>query len=150
MKVVIALDSSQGSRRALEFACEWLAGRDAAVTVLHVIAEHLLYGRAGVVPTEVYDLTQERARAQHLLDDAVQYLREGRAGASFNTLVKIGSPEELILETARDEGADLIIIGSRGLGAAGRFLLGSVSTRVATHAHCAVLVVHLKQEETAR
>ena len=150
MKVLIALDNSRGSQRAVEFAAQWLEGRDAAVTVLHVIAEHVLYGRAGVAPAEVYDLTQERERSDHLLNDAVQYLREARAGSAFSTLIRIGDPEALILEAASDVGADLIIMGSRGLGAAGRLLLGSVSTHVVTHAPTAVLVVHPQAEKTGR
>lgn len=150
MKVLMALDNSQGSQRALELAAQWLEGRDAAVTVLHVIAEHVLYGRAGAAPAEVYDLTQERERTDHLLNDALQYLREAHAGTTFSTLIRIGDPEALILEAAADEGADLIIMGSRGLGAAGRLLLGSVSTHVVTHAHTAVLVVHPQSGKSAR
>lgn len=150
MNVLIALDNSRGSKRALEFAARWLEGRDTSVTILHIIAEHLLYGRAGVAPAEAHDLAQERERSEQLLDEAERYLREARAGSTFSTLIRIGEPEALILETAADQGVDLIIMGSRGLGAAGRLLLGSVSTHVVTHAHAAVLVVHPQSEKNVR
>jgi nucleotide-binding universal stress UspA family protein len=52
-----------------------------------------------------------------------------------------GRPEYAILETAGREGADLVVVGSRGLSRVTRVLLGSVSEHVATHAHCSVLVV---------
>jgi nucleotide-binding universal stress UspA family protein len=57
----------------------------------------------------------------------------------------VGDPAELILQAAALDHTDLIIMGARGLNAAQRFLLGSVSTKVTAHAHCAVLVVHQKQ-----
>lgn len=48
---------------------------------------------------------------------------------------------EALIEVAEDTGADLIVVGSRGLNAAERFLLGSVSQKVAQHAPCTVMVV---------
>jgi nucleotide-binding universal stress UspA family protein len=52
-----------------------------------------------------------------------------------------GRPEYAILEAADRQGADLVVVGSRGLSGTTRMLLGSVSEYVATHAHCSVLVV---------
>ena len=52
-----------------------------------------------------------------------------------------GDPATVITETAQETGADLIVMGAKGLAAIDRFLLGSVSTRVVQHADCAVLVV---------
>jgi universal stress protein E len=53
----------------------------------------------------------------------------------------LGRPEYAILEAARRERSDLVVVGSRGLSGVARVLLGSVSEYVATHAHCSVLVV---------
>ena len=52
-----------------------------------------------------------------------------------------GSPVDVISQVAEDEHADLIVLGSRGIGSFQRFLLGSVSDGVAHHAHCPVLIV---------
>lgn len=51
---------------------------------------------------------------------------------------------DLILTAAENHDTDLTVLGSRGLNAASRFLVGSTSTKVTTHAHCPVLVVHPK------
>lgn len=142
MKVLIAIDDSLGSQQVVTFARDWLAQRDVSVTLLHVIVEHIMHGRTGAVPAEVYDMPRERANSQQLLDAAASSLREGGVGPALNTMVRTGVPEDVILDIAKDESTDLIIVGSRGLGATGRLLLGSVSTRVVTHAHTAVVVVH--------
>ena len=142
MKVLIAIDDSLDSQQVIAFARDWLARRDVAVRLLHVIVEHIIYGRAGAVPAEVYDMTREQARSRKLLDTAADSLREAGVGPTLSTMIRTGIPEDVILDVAKDESADLIMVGSRGLGAAGRLVLGSVSTRVVTHAHTAVVVVH--------
>ena len=53
----------------------------------------------------------------------------------------LGEPAEAIVDTARENGADLVIVGTRGENAAKRALMGSVSTSVLHHAPCDVLVV---------
>ncbi len=58
------------------------------------------------------------------------------------TAIRIGLPEDVIVQEAKDWHADLIIVGSHGRGRAGRFLLGSVSQAVALHARCSVEIVH--------
>jgi nucleotide-binding universal stress UspA family protein len=61
--------------------------------------------------------------------------------AATEVRVLEGDPRERILTEAEVWGADLVVLGARGLGAVGSFLLGSVSTGVVQHAHCPVLVV---------
>jgi nucleotide-binding universal stress UspA family protein len=56
-------------------------------------------------------------------------------------LLREGDPADEIVTAARDEGYDLIVVGHRGLSPIKAFLLGSVSSRVVTHAPCSVLVV---------
>lgn len=63
-------------------------------------------------------------------------------GVPHQTHVINGKPAASILETAETVDADLIVVGSRGLGRAARFARGSVSTRVATNATTSVLIVH--------
>lgn len=142
MNVLMAIDGSPSSRYALELASTLLTGREVSVLLLHIIPEHLIYGKGGVAPAEVYDMPKERAASMELLDQSAQRLRELSVGPTIEKQVGIGDPAELILSAAKDRKTDLIVLGSRGLNTAQRFLIGSVSTKVSTHAHCAVLVVH--------
>lgn len=59
----------------------------------------------------------------------------------MRTVAGIGDPADAIVDEAGDWGADLIVLGTRGLGGAQRLLLGSVSTKVLHRAPCDVLVV---------
>jgi nucleotide-binding universal stress UspA family protein len=144
LNVLIAVDGSPAAKQALEFARGLLEGQPASITLLHVIPQHIVYGRMGAAPMETYDLPAERAAVTTLLSESAEYL--GAEGIGFEVTQKIllGDPADEILTYAASQGTDLIILGSRGLNAAQRFLVGSVSTRVTTHAQCAVLVVHPK------
>lgn len=62
-------------------------------------------------------------------------------GVKAHAVERQGDPATKIIEQAESDGADLIVIGTRGLIAAKRWLLGSVSTQVTHHAPCDVLVV---------
>jgi len=72
---------------------------------------------------------------------------QGRAmGAEVSFLVWEGDPGESIVDAALAEGADMIVVGSRGHGAVGRFLIGSVSDHVVRHAQCPVMVVRATRD----
>ena len=146
--VLIAIDGSESSKQALDYARDLLAQKESAVTLYHVIPEHIMYGRAAV-PVEAYDMPKERAASAKLLEESAEQLRAGGVGPTIEKHVAVGDPADLILTTADTIGADLIVMGSRGLSAASRFLIGSTSTKVTTHAHCPVLVVHAKKSEAA-
>ena len=53
-----------------------------------------------------------------------------------------GDPAEMLVETAEDTGADLIVVGSKGMASATRFVLGNVPNKVSHHAPCDVMIVH--------
>ena len=146
--VLIAVDGSETSKPTLEFARNLLAEKDAAVTLFHVIPEHIIYGRAAV-PAETYDMPAQRAASTKLLEESAQLLKVGGVGPTIEHRIAVGDPADLILTAAATMDADLIIMGSRGLNAASRFLIGSTSTKVTIHAHCPVLVVHPKGSSPA-
>lgn len=79
-----------------------------------------------------------------LLDESAQQLQAIGVGPAIEKQLAVGDPAGLILTVAENHDPDLIVMGSRGLNAARRFLVGSTSTKVTTHAHCPVLVVHPK------
>ena len=64
-----------------------------------------------------------------------------KSGFQIREALRLGKPADEILTVAKQDKADLIVTGAKGLGAIRRVLLGSVSTRVAQYAHCGVLVV---------
>lgn len=146
LKTLIALDGSVTSEQALTLAGELLGGKETETMLLHVIPRHLIYGKGGPVVAECYDPAEEQTASKALLEASEKTLRESGVGPVIHRDIEVGDPAHLILDAALEEGSDLIIMGSRGLNAAQRFLLGSVSTKVASHAHCAVLVAHPKPE----
>ena len=82
---------------------------------------------------EIYDLAEQTtAELRERMDNA---------GVNGNVEMIQGAPAEVILEYAKQNGVDLIVIGSRGLGGIREFVLGSVSHNVVQHAKIPVLVV---------
>ena len=66
---------------------------------------------------------------------------ELRDFTKVNRVIIKGTPEEVILNYAKEKGVDLIVMGTRGLGGFKKLLLGSVSNGVVSHAPCSVLIV---------
>jgi nucleotide-binding universal stress UspA family protein len=91
-----------------------------------------------------HDLMEsERKRLHELVESTAAELRKSRAGEKLRIEMAVadGSPKAEIVEEAKRWGADLILIGSHGYGGVKRFMLGSVSQAVATHAPCSVEIV---------
>jgi nucleotide-binding universal stress UspA family protein len=101
-----------------------------------------------VAPTAWSGLARELAQvmdaavagAEEHLRDLGRLLRHTRRSVAAE--VRRGAPAEQIIAAAEQHGADLIIMGSHGEGDVDRWLLGSVSERIARYARCSVLVVH--------
>jgi nucleotide-binding universal stress UspA family protein len=132
-KALLAYDASDGAQRALRTAVELLRDRGIMVTVVGVAEGIPLYGFAGTLPSP----EQEEQRRRQL-EEAGKTLAEH--GIAFVLAQRSGDPATAILDTAEQEGVDLIVMGTRGLSAPERWLLGSVSTKVLQHAPCSVLV----------
>lgn len=134
MKILVAYDGSEGAHRALDQAVELAQSNGADVSVISVAEPLPQFGRAGamLVPEE----EQERL---HELADAKKALTE--KGVSAKIIERKGDAAAMIIDEAEKEDADMIVMGTRGLNGAQRWLLGSVSSRVVQHAPCNVLVV---------
>ena len=98
---------------------------------------------AAIYPASLLEelIAAARTRAEDGARAVRKILSEVAPGARVETLMPTGDPRELILDTAKAWPADLIVLGSHGLGGFDRFLMGSVSESVAVHAHCSVEVV---------
>ncbi len=131
--IVVGFDGSEAAKRALTRAAELANG--ATVTVVSAVAIHVPTGRGGMAAVD----PEERTERERELTEAAALLRE--KGITPREVEGHGDPGDVIIEEARELGADLIVVGTRGLNAAERLVLGSVSTKVVHHAPCDVLVV---------
>jgi nucleotide-binding universal stress UspA family protein len=132
MKIVVGYDGSDAAKRALERAI-MLAGGDGQIVVVAAAESHARTGiteGAHLDPSEV-----ERRRTD--LEEAKAYLSE--RGVNAEAMEAQGDPGDVIVDAAR--GADLVVVGSRGLNPLQRLLLGSVSSKVVHRAESDVLVV---------
>ena len=134
-RIVVGFDGSEQSRKALERAADLAAGATLAVVCAADVSRLMRDPAGGVSPVEPAD-ADARASA---LAQARGYL-EGR-GVDGVYVEGTGHPADVIVQEAEESGADLIVVGTRGLNAAKRLVLGSVSTTVVHHAPCDVLVV---------
>ena len=135
-RVLVALDGSPDASRALQFVAGFLSSRTVAVRVVHVLASPTR-NRGGDEDSAHADV-ERRAAGEKLLADAAAELN---GFLEMEQSLLTGDPREEILRVAGEWTADLLVVGSRGLGAIRRLLLGSVSEAVLLHASCPTLVV---------
>lgn len=150
MKILIALDDSSHSQRALDFVTRvrWPAGsRMTVMSVVQPLASAIAaaYEPAGALPAGLDE--ELRRRLQDVVSKAEHTLRE--SGLSTEGRVVTGDPRETVVEAARTDRSDLIVVGSHGRTGLAKLWLGSVSSHVVTHAPCSVLVVKENQSHQA-
>lgn len=137
--IIVGVDGSGHSRRALEWAVSEAATRHAPLTVLTVHRTVAGYLGEPVQYAGDQELTEQaRKEAQKETDDVLDEFA-GPAKPSVTVRAVTGLPADALLAAAED--ADLLVVGARGAGGFRRLLLGSVSTHVTHHAHCPVVVV---------
>ena len=91
----------------------------------------------------VDQLLEEETKAhREVVAKAEKLLRD--KGLQTEARVLTGDPRDVLVRTARDEGADLVVVGSHGRSGIAKFILGSVAAHVMTHAPCSVVVVKAK------
>jgi nucleotide-binding universal stress UspA family protein len=130
--LVLAIDGSSASDKAVKFLIHHINPRadgpdqePILVTVVHAVP-YLKYPEVKEAGKRLVQRYGERL---------------AKAGYQVREALRLGKPADEILTVAGKDRADLIVTGAKGLGAVGRILLGSVSTRVVQHAKCSVLVV---------
>jgi nucleotide-binding universal stress UspA family protein len=132
--VLVAVDGSPRSAKTIPVAIDLAQKYGSAVTVLHV-REYTRYEGSDV------DMGPP-IPAEELVEDVVRQFREAGVGAKGEVRrVGSGSTPEQIVEVATDIGADLIVMGTRGMTEWRSLLLGGVATKVIHHAQCPVLLV---------
>jgi len=142
MKTLVAVDGSDNSYEAVHIM-KYLA-RAEQLTLLHAlnVPRPAYPMMVPEVAEEIYTTLEQSMRedGERLLD-RVQSLLPMHAGPTTKCL-RIGSPAEEIVSMAEEQNVDLIVMGARGLGPVKERLLGSVSHRILTLAHCATLIVN--------
>jgi nucleotide-binding universal stress UspA family protein len=134
--VLLATDLSPTSADATTAALDLAATVGARLLAVSVIDPGALRLPGGRYFARVDQVRAEREQV------AQELVARGRSiGVDVDFLVWEGEPGESIIEAAEAESADLIVVGSHGRGAVGRFLIGSVSDHVVRQATCPVLVV---------
>lgn len=139
-KIIAALDGSESSKKAAQFASDLARSTGARLVLLSVLEQPTLVPFG---PLDAYAFGKKEAEEQltnvrAMLDSISHELPPERV----EKRVEFGVPADVIVDQADLLGADLIVLGSRGHTPAQRFLLGSVSDRVVHHARVPVTVVH--------
>lgn len=149
-RILVAVDGSEPSNRALKYAAEFALRWGAELKVLVVVPRVMLPAfpdeGIGTAPAALYsevDRYQERARAAYMkvLEDALRAVREMHPEVRVDGMLKEGRPSSTIVETADKEDVDLIVMGSRGLGGIMGWVLGSTSRKVVDSCTKPILVV---------
>jgi nucleotide-binding universal stress UspA family protein len=147
-RVVVGVDGSSGSRKALAFALEEARLRGATLQVVHAWRTPLALtlpepSIAGYSPLSVEDVerlaTELREKAERLVESEVEEVAGDDPGLEVRRDVFESDAAEALIEAAA--GADLLVVGSRGHGGFRGLLLGSVGQKAASHAPCPVVVV---------
>jgi len=139
--IVVGVDQSAGAKAALRFALEEAQLRQATVRVIHAWQFGYLgaTGLEGWLPAAGGDLKDFRRGAEAALDDILKEVRTNAVDLTIEHRVEQGAAAEVLVEES--QGADLLIVGSRGHGGFAQLLLGSVSQQCAQHAFCPVVIV---------
>jgi nucleotide-binding universal stress UspA family protein len=138
-RIVVGVDGSDQSVAALRWALVEGAARKATVEIVHVWDAPVGYGPVTAMTGADVGVVEEGAR--QLVDEVLAQAQEGVPAVDVERTIAPGGAAARLLDAA--EGADLVVVGRRGLGGFGRLLLGSVSEHVARHAPCPVVVVPL-------
>jgi len=136
--ILVGVDGSGHSTRALEWAAREAAVRHTPLTVVTVYQLMAGYGGGAVGYVGDEELaTEAEAEAKKLTDKVLAGL--DRAPASVTVRGVAGLPADVLLSASAE--ADMIVLGSRGAGGFKRLLLGSVASQVTHHAHVPVVII---------
>lgn len=144
-KILLAVDGSNLTYRSLDYALSLAKKYSAeimALTVVDIPSNSLLAQGSAFTPISSQNYIDKLIN-QHkeILEDIAKKVKKINLKTRFSTKLLEGRPADKIVEIAKQESFDLIVIGSRGLGGIKEIFLGSVSDRVADESHCPVLIV---------
>jgi nucleotide-binding universal stress UspA family protein len=140
--IVVGTDGSPTATKAVECAIGLARQLNASLDVVGAyepVAAGRLRAEAADAPEDVQWTINPQEDVQATLSGVTE--AAVGAGVTANTYARQGDPTEAIIDVAEEQHADLIVVGSKGMTGAKRFLLGSVPNKVSHHAPCSVLIV---------
>jgi nucleotide-binding universal stress UspA family protein len=137
-KILVPVDSSDCSKKALQYAIPFARQFGAELTLLSVVEPYPAVPE--MAPTDIETIGDTRRGLEKLRESVTNTVRA-------KTLLRTGAPEIEIADAAADIGADLIIIATHGRKGLSRMVLGSTTEKVVRHAPCPVLIVREKERE---
>jgi nucleotide-binding universal stress UspA family protein len=144
--ITVAVDGSEAANAALRWAAREAGQHKAPLRIVHSRSVPVTFGTEIVLAED--DVAAYRKAGQQLLDIAVQTveaMRDEIGDVEVHTEL-IGSPTiPTLIDLSKD--CRMLVVGSRGLGAFRRSMLGSVSTAVARQAYCPVAVIHSAEDD---
>ncbi len=137
-KILVPTDGSEFAKKAQQHALFLAKVSGAEIIAVSVTENNFVNGLP--LDDEVYQLNQilkERSE-----ENLKEFDKLNEEDLKITHVIREGSPAKVILEVAKEEGIDLIVMGSSGKSGFDRFIMGSVADKVVNSAKCAVLVVH--------
>ena len=139
-KIIVPVDLDKNTTKLVEYALHIASKFDAEVILLHTV-EFIVMGEMALGnPTYDDYNTSRKEAAGKALDKIVQEAAD--KGQKCTSRVLMGDTVDEILECAKEEHCDMIIMGSHGKRGLEKILLGSVAERVLKNAHCPVLIMN--------
>lgn len=136
--IVVAVDGSEASATAVAWAANAATKRDAPLKLVTAYTmPQFMYADGMVPPQELYDELEKEALDK--ISNAREQIHAFNPNLTVGHIIVEGTPIDMLLELS--ESADIIVMGSRGLGGLSGLVLGSVSSAVVSHAFCPVVVV---------
>ncbi len=134
-KILVCCDGSKHSDKAIKLSCDVAKKYDSDLTIIYVVDKTL---KSDVFAGSEYTKILRKYAQDTIL--RAQRLAKSQ-GIEPNVIIKEGNISEQIIQYSKKSRTDLIVVGSKGLGAVLRFMLGSISTKIANHSLCSVLIV---------
>lgn len=141
-RIVVGVDGSESSKAALVWAVRQAGLTGSTLEAVTAWRYPPMYGGYGLAPVSAVDPVNFDEIAAKTLGEAIAEAVDPASPVAITTKVAEGNPAQVLLEAA--EGAELVVVGSRGHGGFAGTLLGSVSQHVASHAPCPVVIIRGK------
>jgi nucleotide-binding universal stress UspA family protein len=134
-KILVCCDGSKHSDKAIKLSCDIAKKYDSDLTIIYVVDK--------TIKSDVFAGSEYTKILRKYAQDTIlraQRLAKSQ-GIEPNVIIKEGNVSEQIIQYSKKSKTELVVVGSKGLGAVLRFMLGSVSTKIANHSLCSVLIV---------
>lgn len=136
-KILVPVDGSEGGWKALAAAKEVAEAGKSELVVMTVVQ---VFAGASIMPIPV-ESGKINEELSNIANDILAQAKEKVGGLKAEFVAAPGRPSKVIVDTVKKSGADLVVIGSRGLSGLAEFFLGSVSSEVAQLSPVSVLIV---------